>query len=325
MKVLKNQNVLITGALGFVGANLVRKLYRNNSVHIFAKKTSDDWRIRDISQKLHFHYVDLQDEKSVSQVCKKIQPEYIFHLATRGAYSQQKDPLDILKTNLLGTANLITALNPIPYKALINTGSSSEYGFKKHPMFEADVVEPNSFYAVSKVAAAFLSRVFAQSNHKPIVTLRLFSVYGPFEEPGRLIPTLILCLLNKQKIYLAPNKTRRDFIYVDDVVDAFIHTAISMSEKLYGEICNIGTGQQFTSEEVTHSIAQLLNTKATIDYTKFKNRSWDTDFWVANMQKTRSVLGWESQYSLEQGLQKTVKWFQKYGKNFPNYVEKNAI
>ncbi|MCM8787219.1 MAG: GDP-mannose 4,6-dehydratase [Candidatus Omnitrophica bacterium] len=308
-----HKTVLVTGAAGFIGANLVYKLASlNNQIHIFVKKSSNLWRLKNIIKKIKIHYIEFNNTKQIERVVQKINPEIIYHLAAHGAYSFQTNQLEIIKTNIFGTAKLLTALNSVNYQCFVNTGSSSEYGFKNKPMKETDLLEPNSFYAATKAAATYLCGVFGKNLNKPIVTLRPFSVYGPYEEPARFIPTVITNIIQGKPIKLTAKDIRRDFIYIDDVIDCYLKIPLVINKKIYGEVFNIGTGQQYSNDEVANLIIKIMRKKAIIKKGGYQERSWDTNFWVAETSKANEYLKWKAKYQLEDGLTKTVNWFKNY-------------
>jgi nucleoside-diphosphate-sugar epimerase len=171
---------LITGASGFIGSVLLRRLVeQKQEVHLILRKESKRWRIADLLDKVTIHYSDLSKVTELIEIVKKVKPNIIYHLATNGAYSYQKDANQIIETNILGTWNLLQACNTVDYDLFVNTGSSSEYGSKQFAMRETDIVEPNSYYAVTKCAQTLLCSHIAKQEHRPIVTIRPFSVYGP--------------------------------------------------------------------------------------------------------------------------------------------------
>ncbi len=200
------------------------------------------------------------------------------------------------------------ASSDIPYKLFVNTGSSSEYGYKPKPMKEIDVLVPDSFYAATKASGTLLTQVFARKYQKPICTFRLFSVYGPYEEPTRFVPIVISSAIQKTPVQITAGKICRDFIYVDDVVSAYIR---AMNRKITpGEIFNIGTGLQFSNDEIARVIKKI-NLSLIVQKGAFPKRLWDTGFWVADISKTKKLLGWKPQYTLEKGLKKTYAWIDK--------------
>ncbi|HVZ66826.1 MAG TPA: NAD-dependent epimerase/dehydratase family protein [Patescibacteria group bacterium] len=307
---MNKQIALVTGAGGFVGSNIVRKLIlKKFEVHILVKKTTNLYRLNDVIKLIKVHYDDLSDEKKLTKTLSSISPNYIFHLATFENYRDQTKVLEMIDTNIIGTKNLLFASSNIPYSCFINTGSSSEYGLKKKPMKESDILEPLSFYAATKASATHLCYSFAKQFNKPIITFRLFSVYGRDEGKSRLIPQLINKTLNNMPISLTKGQVRHDFIYIDDVVDAYLK-AIKISHKP-GEIYNIGSGKQFTNKQVLELLHKISKKKILLSKEPFERRLWDTNFWVANISKTKNRLKWKPKYGLEAGLKKTYTHFAK--------------
>ncbi|MFH0793687.1 MAG: NAD-dependent epimerase/dehydratase family protein [bacterium] len=304
------KRALITGGTGFVGANLARRLVRDgHEVHLLVRQGHKTWRIEEIRDSLRLHVVDLLDEESVARLVKSIRPEWVFHLATHGAYSYQTDRAQIIRTNFIATVNLINACLKTGFEAFVNTGTSSEYGFKDHAPAENEYLEPNSYYAVAKASATLFARFTAQSLKAHIPTLRLYSVYGPFEEPGRLIPTLIVRGLAGELPFLVDPSIARDYVFVDDVTEAFL-LAASQPNQEPGAIYNVGTGAQTTLSEVVAIARRLMNIPAQPQWGSMPNRSWDTSVWVADNRKIRTTLGWQPKHSFEQGLRATIEWFQ---------------
>ena len=310
-KTTPNKIVVITGGGGFIGANLIRRLLDlNYEVHLLWKKSSDPWRLTDIKQKINFHTMDFINQKNLKSLLTKINPSIIFHLATHSSYRNQEDAKEIFETSINGTLNLLLATKDIPYKVLINTGSSSEYGLKKKPMKETDLLEPISFYAAAKSGQTLLCQTFSYLYKKPIVTIRPFSVYGPYEQKDRFISTITRSLINKKTIKLTGGKQRRDFIYIDDLIDIYLMT-IKKADKLSGEILNAGTGREYTNDEVAKILFKVSGQKTKIEKGKFPKRMWDTNHWVANIETTKRLLRWKPKYSIEKGLKANYDWFLK--------------
>lgn len=308
---------LITGSTGFIGSVLLRKLLdKNNDVYIIIRKQSNTWRINDLLNKVTVSYSDLSNASELTQIIKKIKPNIIFHLATNGAYSYQKNADQIIHTNILGTWNLLQACNTIKYELFVNTGSSSEYGFKKFAMRETDILEPASYYAVTKCAQTLLCSHIARQEKKPIVTIRPFAVYGPYEESKRFVPTLMKALLSNKKMSLVSPETARDFIYIDDIVDAYLK--INELKNNPGEYFNIGTGLQSTIKNFVETAINITGKNIKLKWGSLENRNWDTDNWVADISKAKQLLNWVPKTSLEQGIKLTWNWFQKNQKIYEN-------
>jgi len=308
----KNKSsVFITGANGFVGASLTRALIKQNySVHILNHSQTLSWRLKKIKEKITIHKGDVTDFQTLKKIVKKVNPDYIIHLATYGAYHFQTELDKIVETNIIGTKNLLEASKDIPYKSFINTGSSSEYGYKGIPIRENDFCDPVSYYAATKLAATNLCKVFSQINNKPIVTFRLFSVYGPYEAPTRLVPAVIKALIKNEIIKLSPGSQRRDFIYVDDVCNAYL-IALKLGNELQGEICNIGTGIEYTNDELVKKLFNVVNRKTVVKKGAYPKRNWDTPHWKTDTTRMNMLLQWEPAYSLDKGLASTYSWFEE--------------
>lgn len=308
----RNSPILITGGTGFIGINLVNKLldleYRN--INIFIRKTSNLGRLKNILKKIILHEVDLSNKNHLAKVIKKINPSAIFHLATYNDYRNQERGLKMIETNINNTFNLLMCSKDINYNIFVNTGSSSEYGFKEKPMEETDLLEPVSFYAATKAAATFLCQVFAKEYQKPIVTLRPFSVFGPYEEKKRFIPTAIKAILTNHPIKLTSGLKRRDFIYVQDIVNFYIKI-INKGKQLSGEILNVGTGIEYSNEDIVRMLFEIIGKKTKIEKGAYPKRIWDTPHWVADISKSKKLLNWKPKYSLREGLRKTYFWFRK--------------
>jgi nucleoside-diphosphate-sugar epimerase len=307
---MSRKRVLVTGAAGFVGAVLARRLLGDgHEVHAVVRPSGDRWRLAGIEADLRCHEIDLRDESAVAAVVNASRPELIYHLAAHGAYSSQTDVDAILHTNVLGTWSLLKALTPVDFELLVNTGSSSEYGFKDAAMREGDVLEPNSFYAVAKSSQTLLCQYVAKSRQRPIVTLRLFSAYGPYEEPSRMVPTLIRRCLEGQDLILTAPDTARDFVYIEDAVDAYLR--IERLAALAGEVLNIGSGVQTTLREVVALIMQVTGAQVPCHWSAMPARIWDTQTWVADCSKSQQMLGWRATTPLADGLARTVAWMQE--------------
>lgn len=300
---------LVTGATGFVGANIVKRLVaKNKKVHIISRNKKLNWRLSDVASKIKIHEVDLLD-KNLNKIVAKIKPDYVFHLAVYGSLPREDNIDDLIDVNIRGTINLINAVKQNKFKLFINTGSSSEYGTKDKPMAETDLPFPVNDYGVTKLAATAYVTKEAVRNSLPLITFRLFSVYGPYEEGKRLIPDVILSAIHSKQINVGEPKHVRDFIYIDDVVDAYLNACKMKINP--GEIFNIGTGKQSSVGNLVETVVQLLNSKAGVKYNiiKKQERQIEPKVWKADIKKSKKILKWQAKYSLNQGVAATIAWF----------------
>jgi len=310
MTSLNGNKVLITGATGFIGANLVRMALKEGSeVYIITRKESDKWRINDVLTYIVEYNADLQDYDKLKCIISRIKPEIIYHTATYGGRPNQKDAVRIMQTNLIGTINLITACKKYGFDLFVNTGSSSEYGIKEKTMQEEDLLEPVNDYGVSKSAVTQYCQAIAKNEDLPIVTLRLFSPYGSYEESVRLIPSVILSCLRRKKPKISSPNFVRDFVYIQDVLDAY--AKLSEVRPLSGEIFNIGSGKQCTVGDVANKIIELSGYD--IEFDTGMPQGWPNEpkKWEADISKANDILGWKPKYDLENGLTETIRWFRK--------------
>lgn len=298
--------VLLSGATGFVGANLARRLLADgHEVHLIVRPGFASWRIDAIIGEMRLHKADLQDADGTRDAVRAARPEWIFHLAAHGAYASQTDVQAIMRTNVVGTVNLVEAALAVGVEALIHTGSSSEYGFKPSAPSEDCRLDPNSPYAVAKAAATMYGQHISRHHDVHVATLRLYSVYGPFEEPTRLLPTLIARGLAGSLPPLVDPDIARDFVYVDDVIDACLAVA-ARPDLPRGSVYNVGTGMQTTIREVVAIAKAAFGIAEEPQWGSMPDRRWDTKVWVADPRRIQQEVGWKAATSFPAGFRRMV-------------------
>ncbi len=304
------KRVLVTGGTGFVGANLVRRLLADgHAVHLLVRR-GHPWRLAGIERDVALHRAALDDRAAVERVVRRVRPEWIFHLAAHGAYSWETDVDRMIATNVSGTINLVRAGLATGFEAFVNAGSSSEYGFKSRAPGEREWVEPNSHYAVTKVAATHFCRLTAVRERVKIATLRLYSVFGPWEDPGRLLPVLVVHGLAGTLPPLVDPRVARDYVYVDDVSDAFVRAAARRHPEP-GPVFNVGTGTQTTIRQAVAVARRTLEIAERPRWGTMPNRQWDTSVWVSNSRAIRMALGWKPRHDFESGFRCLVDWMRE--------------
>ncbi len=309
--IFNRKKILITGATGFIGSNLLRYFIKKGAdIHIFTRKESDKWRIRDILPRVKEFRVDLTDKDDLNRIMAKINPQIILHTAVYGNFPDHSDPKRIMNINFKGTLNLIDSCKKLDLELFINSGSSSEYGPKFHPINEESPLKPLGPYGASKVAASLYARKIAQAYKKSIITLRLFSPYGYFEDANRLIPSVILSCLRGKRLKLSSPYSVRDFIFIEDVVDAYVK-AFENKETASGEIFNIGSGSQHTVRHVVNRIIRLTGSKIKPEWDSLDNPRIEPKHWQANIRKAKEKLHWLPAESMDKGLSKTINWFKR--------------
>ena len=308
--------VLVTGATGFIGANLARRLVLDGHyVHLLMRKKTNQfpWRITDINDQVKLDFYTPCESDSIDRIFAEVKPQWVFHLAAHGAYCWQQDKAQILESNYILTSRLLEAAVDHGAESLVNTGTSSEYGQKDHAPREDEPLNPVSYYAATKAGATHLCRYIAGANNVNMPTLRLYSCFGPYEQPNRLMTNLVACGNDGRWPKLVDEECAHDFVYVEDVVDAYMLAAKRKLSKNCdpGAIYNVGTGVQTTLKEVVRIAAPLMNIEAKPTFGSMPNRSWDAEVWVCDHTRITRELGWRPQHNFEEGLKKMVDWYRQ--------------
>lgn len=298
--------VLVLGASGFVGANLLRTILNvRRDVHGTASRLPA-WRLETVPAN-NIHVVDLLIDSNLDGLLEKVRPRTVFNCAAFGAYSFETDGKLIYETNFNFTTRLLERLRQRSISMYVHAGSSSEYGDNCTAPDEHAHLEPNSHYAVSKAAAAHLIHYYGKHLHFPCANLRLYSVYGPLEDSSRLIPNLVRRGLQKKLPEFVRPDISRDFVYVDDVSAAFLQTALQIQETEYGDSFNIGTGRKMTMADIAGVAQNIFDVTDAPQFT-MSSRHWDVADWYAQPEKARESLKWTPLVSLEDGLRQTAAW-----------------
>lgn len=311
------QRVLVTGAGGFVGANLTRRLLADgHQVHVLLPPGATSWRLEDVIGDAVTWVCDLQDAEAVDRVVRGSRPEYVFHLAAHGAYPSQRSVERMFGTNVMGAVSLVEASLRHGVAAVVNTGSSSEYGYKDHAPREDEWADPNSHYAVTKASATMYCRYASVTSGTPITTLRLYSVYGPYEEPSRLVPALAVHGLEGRLPPLVGPHVARDFIHVHDVVEACLRAAACPD---VGAVYNVGTGRQTSLQALVEIVRRRLDISMAPSWGSLPARIWDTDVWVAQPDALQEGTGWVPQVEVEEGFARFVEWLRQDERRLRRY------
>ncbi len=305
------KRILVTGAAGFVGANVTHHLLKKGyEVHLLVRPGADLWRLEDVLGDVSLASVDLRGSEAVAAAVLDSRPDSVFHLAAYGAYPGQTDVRRMIATNIEGTVNLVEACMAAGVETIVNTGSSSEYGFKSSSPSESALLEPNSDYAWTKAAATHYCRHVAVFNKVHLTTLRLYSVFGPYEEPGRLMPTLVSRGLRGELPPLVKPDIARDFVFVDDVTSAYLGAA-GQGGLEQGAVYNVGTGIQTTIADAVSVARDCLDIPQEPQWASMEQRTWDSTSWVCDNRKIVTDLGWNPQYSFREGFEVLIDWFRR--------------
>lgn len=309
--VLSGARVLVTGAAGFVGANLARALLEEGAeVHGLVRPGTSSWRLAGLTGELALHAADLTDVEGLGGAVAAARPEVVFHTAAAGGHPASRSERETaLRVSVLGTANLLEELRWNEVGRFVHVGSSLEYGPKPGPLTETDVLEPATFRGAAKAAATLVCLQLAHEAGRPVTVLRPLSVYGPWEQPSRLVPSAVRAARYGEPLPLTAPGVGRDFVFVDDVVEACLLAARAGGE-VDGEIVNVGSGIQTSNEELVAAVERVTGSRIVTLPGRHPSSPPDTGTWLADVTKARELLGWTPRHTLEQGLAETVEWLR---------------
>ncbi len=300
--------ILVLGASGFIGANLLKMLLKHRADVVGTASNLPSWRLDDVPE-ANVRAVDLLVDSNLDALLESVRPRTVFNCVAYGAYSFQLDSELIYETNFNLTAKLLERLAARQIAAYVHAGSSSEYGNRASGPREDSLPEPNSDYAVSKAACTALFSYYGRVKRFPCVNLRLYSVFGPLEDSSRLIPALVRAGAEHRLPEFVCPDVSRDFVYIDDVCEAFIRAARYLGGEQYGESFNVGMGRKTTIGEVASLAKSLFEVPDPPVFT-MPNRKWDVSDWYANIENTVTRLDWQPRTTFEEGLKATAAWYQ---------------
>jgi len=348
------RRILISGATGFVGASLVRRMVeRGHEVHVIVRPSKgrlphpqlgdpgvsdsapaglpDDarpkapspaagmWRIVEVMNAVQLHRVDLLDAEATRQVVAAARPQVVLHFAAHAALPQETDEMEIMLHTVQPLINLASACAGC--ELFINAGSSSEYGYQTEPMTETSLPNPTRVHDIAKLAQTLYGTYAARFKGVPLVTLRLFSVYGPWEHGRRLIPRLMLSALMGRPMSLSSPDVSRDFIFVDDVVSAVEH-CMQRPGAPDGAIFNLGTGVEHTIREAADLVQQIHGGPLPLTWGTVARQRWDSPRWVADTTRQTRDLGFTAATSFGEGLRATYRWFAENAHRYEEYEQR---
>ncbi len=300
--------VLVLGASGFIGANLMRALSGARSDVFGTASREPAWRLA-ASSADRLITVDLLARGNLTALLDRVQPATVFDCVAYGAYSFEQDIERMYQTNVVFKQELIERLLERGTHCYVHAGSSSEYGAQAAAPDEAVAAAPNSHYAVTKNAAAGLVYYAGQHRGLRCANLRLYSVYGPLEDRSRLIPTLVAHAAQRRLPPFVDPDTARDFLYIDDAVRAFLCAAVLLRPDHYGASFNVGSGRKTTIRELAYLAKREFGLEAEPEFSTMAARAWDLTDWYANPARAGAQLGWRAEVSLEEGLGRTARWY----------------
>lgn len=308
--------VLVTGGSGFIGSHLVRRLVDLGAeVGVTVKYNSviDNVRLVKLWGSIVPIEADLRNFSSLASVAA-FRPQVVFHLA---AYNHVGDSFaqfsEAITSNAEATTNLLEAYEG--YERFMYTSTSEVYGYQEIVPFREDATPfPLSPYAVGKYGGELYARLKHRSLGRPVVVVRPFNAFGPYQSARAIIPELILRCLKGEEVVTTGGKQTRDFNFVENLVDGMI--AAVASEEAIGEVWNIGSGVETPIRELVETIHRLTGSKSELKIGALPYRPGEIWRMHADSARARRVLGWEPKVDLARGLERTVEWYRRYLASF---------
>jgi dTDP-glucose 4,6-dehydratase len=312
MASLSDSRVLVTGASGFIGSHLTRRLVAEGAeVHALTPAVSSVYpgRLLDVRNKIRLHEANITDRSAMDELAREIRPSVIFHLAAYTHVGKSWQRVDeCVQTNVQGTVNLLKAFEAVGFERFINTGTSEIYGDIEVPFREDAQVNPCSPYSVSKYAAERFCRMFHQGLDWPIVLVRPFNAYGPAQTPDRIVSETIVRALRGHELKTTSGRQTREFNYVEDLAEGFVLLATTTG--IEGELFNLGGGEEVAIRDVVTMILELMGDPISPEIGALPDRPNEIWRMYCDATKARERLGWAPKHSLRDGLQKTIDWYR---------------
>lgn len=304
------RRVLVTGATGFLGSHVVRRLLADGArvTALASVRSEAPARLIDVLGDVELVTADIGDRDAITDAVRRTTPDAVVHLAaiTHVGRSFER-PVAHIRTNVEGTVNLLQALGG-EYERFVYIGTGDVYGDGPAPFREDQPVMPVSPYAVSKYAAERFCRMYHEAHGWPIVCLRPFNAYGPRQSVDRVIPELIVAGLHRVALPMTEGRQTREFTFVDDVADAFVLALTRPG--IDGEVLNVCRGEEVSMRDLATTVAALLGTDVEPEFGALPYRPNEIWRMVGDGSRAEALLGWRPTTALVDGLERTIDWYR---------------
>lgn len=307
MKEKTKGRVLITGVAGFIGSNLARRLL-DEGYYVIGIDDCSAGTLANVDRRVDFHQLSISDPAAYP-LYKGV--DVVYHMAARTVlYDCIQKPVETANINVVGTVHVLEAVRQARVRRMIFSDTASEYeGINEFPC-RPDKVCPIGTYSASKRAACVFCESYIALHGLDITFVRYFNVYGPAQDWRRVLPPVMTAFIMKalkgeRPVIYGSGKKRRDFIYIDDVNE--LHLILMNAEKTTGKVFNIGTGVNYSIQEIFDLIDGILNTGLEPIYKE--DLPGEAEITLADISEARA-LGWKPKVSIEEGLRESIKYLK---------------
>ena len=311
---------LVTGARGFGGSWLAKALVeRGEEVTSFDRPSErpSGLALLDIESEVADESGDLRDAERLAGLIEERKIDTVFHLAAQAIVgSANESPLPTFQANIEGTWNVLEAARRGGVERVVVASSDKAYGAHEElPYTEEAALQPIYPYDVSKAAADLIARSYWHTFELPVAVTRFANIYGGGDlNFSRLVPEVVTAVIDgRSPVIRSDGSPERDFLYVEDVADAYIAVAAALAEgKARGEAFNAGWGEPNSVREVIELICELGGSDVEPDFQGEGNPAGEIDRQYLAAEKIRSVTGWEPRVPLRDGLERTIEWYRAH-------------
>jgi len=300
--------VTITGTSGFLGSYVLRHLVAGGAETLVLLRDPDSaWRIRDLLDRVQVCRADLADDATYAATLRGFAPTHLMHLAWEGVAGKNRNDAGQWR-NVEHSMNLLEHALSAGAKHFVGLGSQAEYGPCAQRIDETEATRPTTMYGAAKLATCLLAERLCISESARFAWLRLFSSYGPMDNPDWMIPYLARALLAGEKPKVTRAEQRWDYVYIDDAaraVEAIVHHPEAQG------VFNLGSGTAPMLRDVIELIRSAVDPMAAIGYGEVPYRPDQVMHLEANITRLTGATGWKPTMPLAEGIRRTVDWYRK--------------
>ncbi|MGE3308328.1 MAG: NAD-dependent epimerase/dehydratase family protein [Limisphaerales bacterium] len=302
----------VTGATGFLGAALVHRLVGAGvPVAILRRSTSSDWRLHQLPGSVIQIQGDLANPVGFKDTLATFRPDTCFHMAWHGVASRHRNDLSQAYANVESTLRLVELAADVGCQTWIGAGSQAEYGPQEGAINEDAPTRPTTLYGAAKLATYHLAGRAVELLGMRFAWLRVFSTYGPGDNPEWMIPSLIRALLARERPELTEGRQRWDYLFVRDAAEAF--AAVASTPEARG-LYNLGSGEAIPLREIVALVRDQIDPALPLGFGAIPYRP-DQVMWLqADCRRLKQATNWAPLFSLSEGLRETIAWHKSVAK-----------